>query len=199
MYIFVSTHTRVVTCECMQAHACLHIMFVVFTLSRMQIVAFTHTRTCMPACIFYADPRVYLCGVIIFHHLVVHTLLHQALCSGVASCRSLSPPCMLVSIKHCVVSLSLQGFPPPLQSFLCQTLCVCKIFLVSVKNNFSNIVFLGVLFNTMGWQDQDLYRDLKTHKDRKCENCVVLMILRSMTATRTRSLLTRSCCQISSY
>ena len=93
IHIYICIFTpRVLARECTQAHACLHVMFVVFTLSHMQIVAFTHTCTCMPACIYYAGPRLYLCGVILFHPLAVHTLLHQALCSGPASCRPLSPP-----------------------------------------------------------------------------------------------------------
>jgi len=118
MYIFISTYACVVTRECTQAHACLHIMFVVLTLSRMQIVIFTHTRTCMPACICYAGPRLYLCFVINFHPLAVHTLLHQALCSGAASCRPLPPPvhdCLHQVL--CSFAALCGDSPPPIAHF----------------------------------------------------------------------------------
>ena len=45
---FTGTHSAGY-CVCMQARACTHIMFVVFTLSRMHIVTFTHIHTCTPA------------------------------------------------------------------------------------------------------------------------------------------------------
>jgi len=48
LFFFTGTHSAGY-CVCMQARACTHIMFVVFTLSRMHIVTFTHTRTCTPA------------------------------------------------------------------------------------------------------------------------------------------------------
>ena len=124
-YIFTS---RVLARECTQAHACLHVMCVLFTLSHMQIVAFKHTHTCMPACICCAGPRLYLCGVIIFHPLAVHALPHQVLCSGAAPCRPLSPP--VHAFLHqalCSFATLCRAFPPPLHTFLRQALCVCKI------------------------------------------------------------------------